>query len=171
MSLHRAFRTRSLRSGFAEFDCLIAPPPEPWPSLDDRPSTRIRRLPVTLIARIPVSTPYGQVVQRACRCSQRGEVKTNRHVMTTVSLMTAEKSAASAEFPQGVTTDSQVVTVYHSSFDAVRDTLEDSVGFGALAENWQTVVLTIFGTLLWWKAPWKTLSDERSIDSVSGLRR
>ena len=64
-----------------------------------------------------------------------------------------------------------VATVYHSSFDEVRDTLEESVGLGMLAENWQAVVLTILGTLLLWKAPWKTSSDERAIDSASGLRR
>jgi hypothetical protein len=64
-----------------------------------------------------------------------------------------------------------VATVYHSSFDEVRDSLEESVGFGVLAENWQAVVLTILGTLLLWKTPWKTLSDERAIDSASGLRR
>jgi uncharacterized protein len=48
-----------------------------------------------------------------------------------------------------------VATVYHSAFDEVRDTLEESVGFGALAENWQAVVLTILGALLLWKVPWK----------------
>lgn len=46
-----------------------------------------------------------------------------------------------------------VATVYHSAFDEVRDTLEDAVGFGPLAENWQVVVLTILGALLLWKAP------------------
>jgi hypothetical protein len=60
-SRHRMFRTRSVQIGFAEFDCLTAPPPEPWPSLDDMPSTRIRRLPITRIARTTVSTPYSPI--------------------------------------------------------------------------------------------------------------
>ena len=48
-----------------------------------------------------------------------------------------------------------VVTAYHAAFDEVRDTLEATVGFGALSENWQMVVLTILGAVLLWKANWK----------------
>lgn len=49
-----------------------------------------------------------------------------------------------------------VATVYHSAFDEVRDTLQQAVGFGVLAENWQAVVLTILGALLLWKVSWTT---------------
>lgn len=48
-----------------------------------------------------------------------------------------------------------VATVYHSAFDEVRDTLEGSIGFGPLAENWQMVVLTILGVIILWKAKWR----------------
>jgi membrane protease YdiL (CAAX protease family) len=64
-----------------------------------------------------------------------------------------------------------VATVYHSAFDEVRDTLQESVGFGTLAENWQAVVLTILGALLLWKVPWNTPSPGRQTGSASGSRR
>lgn len=48
-----------------------------------------------------------------------------------------------------------VVTVYHSAFDEVRDTLEATVGFGPLSANWQMAVLTILGALLLWKSSWR----------------
>jgi hypothetical protein len=64
-----------------------------------------------------------------------------------------------------------VATVYHSAFDEVRDTLQEAVGFGMLAENWQAVVLTCLGALLLWKAPWNTPSPSREAGSVSGSRR
>jgi membrane protease YdiL (CAAX protease family) len=44
-----------------------------------------------------------------------------------------------------------VVVVYHSAFDEVRDTLEAAIGFGAFAENWQSIVLTILGALVIWR--------------------
>ncbi len=48
-----------------------------------------------------------------------------------------------------------VVTLYHVFFDEVRDTLQDTVGLGALGENWQMLVLTIMGILLLWKVTWR----------------
>ena len=54
-----------------------------------------------------------------------------------------------------------VVTVYHSAFDEVRDTLEGAVGFGGLAESWQAVVLTILGALLLWKGTWRRHGEAR----------
>ena len=63
-----------------------------------------------------------------------------------------------------------VATVYHSAFDEVRDTLQESVGFGTLAENWQAVVLTTLGGLLLWKVPWNTPSRDGKTGSVSGSR-
>lgn len=64
-----------------------------------------------------------------------------------------------------------VATVYHSAFDEVRDTLQVSIGFGTLAENWQAVVLTTLGALLLWKVPWNTLSPSRQTGSGCGSRR
>jgi membrane protease YdiL (CAAX protease family) len=63
-----------------------------------------------------------------------------------------------------------VATVYHAAFDEVRDALEETVGFGMLAENWQAVVLTVLGLLLLRKAPWQSLADERVPESASGSR-
>ena len=48
-----------------------------------------------------------------------------------------------------------VATVYHSTFDEVRDTLEARVGFGPLVEPWQMLTLTILGMTLLWKAKWR----------------
>ena len=48
-----------------------------------------------------------------------------------------------------------VATVYHAAFDEVHDSLERSVGFGPLAQNWQMFILTIMGGILLWKAKWK----------------
>jgi uncharacterized protein len=56
-----------------------------------------------------------------------------------------------------------VVTVYHAAFDEVRDTLEKSVGFGALVNNWQMIVIIITGGLLLWKANWKHLLPNENI--------
>jgi uncharacterized protein len=50
-----------------------------------------------------------------------------------------------------------VVTVYHAAFDEVRDALESSVGFGALVNNWQMIVIIITGGLLLCKADWNRL--------------
>jgi uncharacterized protein len=50
-----------------------------------------------------------------------------------------------------------VVTFYHAAFDEVRDTLENSVGFGPLVNNWQMAVVIITGALLLWKADWEKL--------------
>jgi membrane protease YdiL (CAAX protease family) len=53
-----------------------------------------------------------------------------------------------------------VVTVYHSAFDEIRDTLEERIGFGPLVEPWQMVVLTILGLLLLLKTKWINRSRE-----------
>ena len=62
-----------------------------------------------------------------------------------------------------------VATVYHSAFDEVRDTLDESVGFGMLTETWQAVVLTVLGTLLLWKASWKTSRSGTTDDHILGI--
>lgn len=46
-------------------------------------------------------------------------------------------------------------TVYHSAFDEIRDSLEESVGLGALGQNWQMLILTILGLLFLKKGNWK----------------
>lgn len=50
-----------------------------------------------------------------------------------------------------------VSTIYHVSFDEVRDTLGEEVGLGSFGQNWQMLVLTLLGVLLLVKAPWKKL--------------
>lgn len=41
-----------------------------------------------------------------------------------------------------------VVTFYHSAFDEVRDSLENSIGFGFLGQYWQSLILTVLGSLI-----------------------
>ncbi|MCU0344158.1 MAG: CPBP family intramembrane metalloprotease [Ignavibacterium sp.] len=45
-----------------------------------------------------------------------------------------------------------VATFYHAAFDEVRDSLQNSVGFGILGQYWQSLILTIFGSLILLKA-------------------
>ena len=52
-----------------------------------------------------------------------------------------------------------VVTVYHSAFDEVRDSLERSVGFGPLVNVWQMLVLTVLGAVLLWRGNWRNLQE------------
>jgi uncharacterized protein len=56
-----------------------------------------------------------------------------------------------------------VVTVYHAAFDEVRDTLENSVGFGSLVNNWQMAVVIITGAFLLWKVDWDKLIRNKNI--------
>ncbi len=55
-----------------------------------------------------------------------------------------------------------VSTIYHVSFDEVRDTLIETIGLGAFGQNWQMLVLIVLGILLLWKAKWKELTFYRS---------
>ncbi len=48
-----------------------------------------------------------------------------------------------------------VSTFYHVMFDEVRDSLQESIGFGWVAENWQMLVLTTLGLLLLLRATWR----------------
>lgn len=59
-----------------------------------------------------------------------------------------------------------VATFYHVAFDEVRDALQDTVGFGWLAENWQMLVIIILGTVLLWRAGWTGLQHARQADRV-----
>lgn len=57
-----------------------------------------------------------------------------------------------------------VVTVYHSAFDEIRDSLSKGIGFGPLAEPWQMIVITITGIYLLLKGKWKeTTSLKKSL--------
>lgn len=53
-----------------------------------------------------------------------------------------------------------VSTLYHASFDEVRDTLQDSIGFGFFGQNWQMLILTILGFTFLCKEKWnKSLTN------------
>ncbi|MEQ8924653.1 MAG: type II CAAX endopeptidase family protein [Fulvivirga sp.] len=47
-----------------------------------------------------------------------------------------------------------VATFYHVCFDEVRDTLEETIGLGTFAQNWQMLVLTILGVWLLFMGKW-----------------
>ena len=51
-----------------------------------------------------------------------------------------------------------LATAYHVFFDEIRDTIESTVGFGFLGNNWQMIGLTILGLVLLWKGNWKTIN-------------
>lgn len=56
-----------------------------------------------------------------------------------------------------------VVTIYHAAFDEIRDTIENSVGFGPLVELWQMLLLTMIGAILLWKGKWKKLENIKNV--------
>lgn len=47
-----------------------------------------------------------------------------------------------------------VATFYHVAFDEVRDSLQESIGFAWIAENWQMLVLTLLGLFFVWRTDW-----------------
>lgn len=51
-----------------------------------------------------------------------------------------------------------VASVYHALYDEVRDTLEQTIGFGPLVSIWEMLATTIFGLFLLVKGNWKSLS-------------
>lgn len=48
-----------------------------------------------------------------------------------------------------------VNTFYHAAFDEVRDSLQNTVGFGPLVELWQMLAITVVGMALLVKGKWK----------------
>jgi uncharacterized protein len=87
----------------------------------------------------------------------------NVAVISLVSIIPSMLHAVIFAFIWSKTKSLAVVTVYHAAFDEVRDTLESSVGFGPLVNNWQMAVIIITGGLLLWKADWnKLLSIQRN---------
>jgi membrane protease YdiL (CAAX protease family) len=47
-----------------------------------------------------------------------------------------------------------VATFYHAAFDEVRDSLQLTVGFGWIAENWQMLLLLVLGVILLLNNAW-----------------
>jgi uncharacterized protein len=86
----------------------------------------------------------------------------NVAVVTVISIIPSMLHAVIFAFIWSKTKSLAVVTVYHAAFDEVRDTLENSVGFGALVNNWQMIVIIITGGLLLWKADWNKLLNNPS---------
>jgi uncharacterized protein len=82
---------------------------------------------------------------------------TNVAVITSLSIIPSMLHAVIFAFIWSKTKSLAVVTVYHAAFDEVRDTLETSIGFGPLVNNWQMIVIIITGGLLLWKADWEKL--------------
>jgi uncharacterized protein len=92
---------------------------------------------------------------------QGNEVSGNAFInvasITLISIIPSMLHAVIFAFIWSKTNSIFVVTVYHAVFDEVRDALEKSVGFGALVNNWQMLVIIIVGALLLWKADWEKL--------------
>jgi uncharacterized protein len=77
--------------------------------------------------------------------------------ITLISIIPSMLHAVIFAFIWSKTNSIVVVTFYHAVFDEVRDTLENSVGFDPLVNNWQMAVVIITGALLLWKADWEKL--------------
>jgi uncharacterized protein len=90
----------------------------------------------------------------------------NVAVIAVISIIPSMLHAVIFAFIWSKTKSLAVVTVYHAAFDEVRDALENSVGLGALANNWQMIVIIITGGLLLWEADWEKLLF-RFTDNVS----
>jgi membrane protease YdiL (CAAX protease family) len=56
-----------------------------------------------------------------------------------------------------VTQSLAVSSFYHAAYDEIRDTLEQSIGFGPLVSIWEMLVTTILGAFLLWKTKWGRL--------------
>jgi len=50
-----------------------------------------------------------------------------------------------------------VVTVYHTAFDGVRDSIGTTIGSGPIAGLWAVAILVILGIAFLWKGNWKNL--------------
>jgi uncharacterized protein len=81
----------------------------------------------------------------------------NVGAITSLSIIPSMLHAVIFAFIWSKTKSLAVVTVYHAAFDEVRDTLENSVGFGSLVNNWQMIVIITVGGLLLWKVNWEQL--------------
>jgi uncharacterized protein len=90
----------------------------------------------------------------------------NVATITLISIIPSMLHAVIFAFIWSKTNSIVVVTVYHAAFDEVRDTLESSVGFGALVNNWQMVVIIIVGGILLWKTNWEKLLNKPSYNLI-----
>ena len=59
-----------------------------------------------------------------------------------------------------------VATVYHAAYDGVRDSLQMTLGFGAMTVLWANLFIMILGIVLLYKGSWRNLETT----SVSGER-
>lgn len=60
-----------------------------------------------------------------------------------------------------------VSTLYHASFDEVRDVLQDNIGLGPLGQNWQMLVLTILGFIFLYKVKWNSSTTTIEMKLIS----
>lgn len=74
-----------------------------------------------------------------------------------ISLVPAMMNAILFVYVWAATQSLAVASVYHSTYDEVRDALERSVGFDSLVSVWEMAVTTHFGVILLWKGDWKSL--------------
>jgi len=75
-------------------------------------------------------------------------------IVATISFIPTILHAVLFAFIWSRTASLAVSTMYHVSFDEVRDTLENSVELGVLGQNWQMLVLTVIGIFLLFKVKW-----------------
>jgi len=77
--------------------------------------------------------------------------------MLAISIIPSMMHAIVFSYFWSVTHSLSVATIYHAAFDEIRDTIENSVGFGPLVQIWQMLLLTILGLILLWKGKWAQL--------------
>lgn len=53
-----------------------------------------------------------------------------------------------------------VATVYHATYDGVRDSIQTTIGLGPVAGVWSVALLVILGIVLLWKGNWKSLKAD-----------
>jgi membrane protease YdiL (CAAX protease family) len=74
-----------------------------------------------------------------------------------ISLLPSMMHAVIFSYVWSKTNSLGVATFYHASFDEVRDTVEQTIGFGPLTQIWQMAVLTIVGAILFFRSRWDEL--------------
>jgi membrane protease YdiL (CAAX protease family) len=84
-----------------------------------------------------------------------GNVMLSVLIIAGVSLIPTVMNAIVFAFFWSASASIAVPTIYHAAFDEVRDTLQDSIGFGLFAEVWQMVTLTTLGLFMLMRHRWK----------------
>lgn len=59
-----------------------------------------------------------------------------------------------------------VSTFYHAAFDEVRDSLQNTVGFGPLIEVWQMIVIILTGLILLTRAKWNLMRINNNEENI-----